>query len=217
MSGADYRSIVAHYEARLAEYGDDPRGVDWPNQEDANTRFDVMLGVIQPDAIGPVSLLDFGCGAAHMLDYLQRREWRPYRYIGLDLSPSFIDLCRSKYPQDEFICADVLETPDLLPQYDYAVMNGVFTERVGVSEAAMFDYLKRLVAIVFSRARRGVAFNVMSSHVDWKRDDLFHVPLDQLAEFLVAEVTRHRVIRHDYGLYEYTVYIYADPNAEGEG
>ena len=30
----------------------------------------------------------------------------------------------------------------------------------------------------------GIAFNVMTKHVDWERDDLFHLPFDQLAEWL---------------------------------
>jgi hypothetical protein len=49
---------------------------------------------------------------------------------------------------------------------------------------------------------------VMSKHVDWERDDLFHLPFDALGSFLREEVSRHFVIRHDYGLYEYTTYIY---------
>ena len=52
----------------------------------------------------------------------------------------------------------------------------------------------------------------MSSHVDWTRDDLFHWPLDDLMSFLVKDVSRHVVIRSDYGLYEYSVYIYKNSN-----
>ena len=37
MSEPDYRSIVAHYEACLAEHGDTHLGVDWPNAEDVAT------------------------------------------------------------------------------------------------------------------------------------------------------------------------------------
>ena len=48
----------------------------------------------------------------------------------------------------------------------------------------------------------------MSKHVDWERDDLFHLPFDDLARWLVASVSRNIVIRADYGLYEYTVYVY---------
>jgi len=44
--------------------------------------------------------------------------------------------------------------------------------------------------------------------VDWEREDLFHLSLDSLAGFLVKELGRDFVIRNDYGLYEYTTYVY---------
>ena len=43
------------------------------------------------------------------------------------------------------------------------------------------------------------------------REDLFHLPMDILASFLAHEISRHFVIRHDYGLYEYTAYVYREP------
>ena len=55
---------------------------------------------------------------------------------------------------------------------------------------------------------KGVAFNVMSKHVDWERDDLFHLPFDEMAGFVTRNLTRNFVIRNDYGLFEYTVYLY---------
>jgi hypothetical protein len=72
----------------------------------------------------------------------------------------------------------------------------------------MFVYFRRLAARVFQHAQIGMAFNVMSKHVDWERDDLFHLPFDLLAGFLQKELTRNYVFRNDYGLYEYTTYVY---------
>ncbi len=49
---------------------------------------------------------------------------------------------------------------------------------------------------------------MMSKDVDWEREDLFHLPLNVLSNFLTKEVTRDFIIRYDYGLYEYTTYLY---------
>ena len=68
-----------------------------------------------------------------------------------------------------------------------------------------------MIAALHSRARIGLAFNVMTWHVDWQRDDLFHLPCDTLLAFLKAEVSRHVVLRADYGLWEYTTYVYREP------
>ena len=95
-----------------------------------------------------------------------------------------------------------------LPQFDYVVINGVFTARHGVDFPDMLGLFKRVVVKTFALARVGIAVNTMSKHVDWERDDLFHMPFDVMAEFLTREVSRSFVFRSDYGLYEYTTYVY---------
>ncbi|MEQ9143011.1 MAG: hypothetical protein RLO08_01505 [Parvibaculaceae bacterium] len=59
-------------------------------------------------------------------------------------------------------------------------------------------------------ARKGVAFNVMSTLVDWEREDLFHWPFDRMVACL-SPLTRHLTMRADYGLREYTVYLRREP------
>jgi SAM-dependent methyltransferase len=155
-----------------------------------------------------LSLLDFGCGASHLYEHMRARGFEHVEYAGLDLSEKFVALSRRKYPANEYFCLDVLDDEARLPEFDYVLMNGVFTEKKGLSFDEMFAYFKRLLVKVFARARVGVAFNVMTKHVDWERDDLFHLPFDTLAAFLKKELTRHFVFRNDYGLYEYTTYAY---------
>lgn len=207
-----YLELVEHYEACLAAHGDTHRGVDWPDADDATTRYRVMLGLLDGrPRPADASLLDFGCGAGHLVDHLRRHGPGHVRYLGADLSPRFIDLCRTKYPDLDFRCVDVLREPDALPTADFIVANGVFTEKRSLSWDAMWEHTRRMIAALHSRARIGLAFNVMSWHVDWQRDDLFHLPCDTLLAFLKAEVSRHVVLRADYGLWEYTTYVYREP------
>jgi SAM-dependent methyltransferase len=208
---AGYHTIIDHYEQCLAQHGDTHLGVDWPNAADADTRYRVMLELIRAPHDEPVTLLDFGCGAAHLYEYLRRNSQTDIRYIGVDASASFIDLSRRKFPSASFHCIDVLADETPLPEADYIVMNGVLTEKRGLTFDEMREYMSLLLKRVFSSARVGLAFNVMSYHVDWQRDDLFHVPYDLLAEFLKANLSRHFAFRADYGLYEYTTYVYREP------
>jgi SAM-dependent methyltransferase len=205
-----YRSIAAHYVACLERHGDNHFGVDWPNEEDADTRHRVMLDVIRPGTdAAPQRLLDFGCGAAHLMEHIRATGRTDINYAGLDIAEPFVELSQAKFPEAPFWCLDVL-TDDVsaLPRFDYAVMNGVFTEKLELSYDEMFDFMSRTIARVFPLVESGIAFNVMSKHVDWERPDLFHVPFDEIASFLVANITRNFVLRADYGLYEYTVYAY---------
>jgi len=210
MTRTGYHSIIDHYEACLARHGDSHLGVDWPNREDADTRYRVMLEVIKSPPEEPVTLLDFGCGAAHLCEYLQRHGRTTITYIGLDASPKFVELSRRKFPHFAFHAADVLADDAALPEADYIVMNGVLTEKRGLSFDDMQDYMERLLTRVWPAARVGLAFNVMSKHVDWERDDLFHLPYDSLAALLGRRLSRHFQFRADYGLYEYTTYVYRE-------
>jgi SAM-dependent methyltransferase len=204
-----YLSIVSHYETCLERYGDSHLGVDWPRAADVQKRHRVMLELIRPDTKGhTISLLDFGCGAAHLNDYIREQRLDHIQYAGLDLSEKFVRLSQSKFSANQFFCLDLLDEDASLPIFDYIVMNGVFTEKRELSFAEMLSYFKQLLRRVFEHATIGIAFNVMSKHVDWERDDLFHLPFDTLAEFLTKEVTRNFVFRNDYGLYEYTTYVY---------
>ena len=95
-----------------------------------------------------------------------------------------------------------------MPTFDYVVLNGVFTYKGDLSFDEMLAYSQAVISKVFDRARIGIAFNVTPKQVDWERDDLFHLPFDVVAWFLTKNISRNFVIRHDYGLYEYTVYVY---------
>lgn len=209
MDEKNYLNIVAHYESCLGLHGDTHLGVDWPKEQDAETRYQVMLDLIKPrSASEKVTLLDFGCGAAHLQEYILKRDIANIEYAGLDLSEKFVNLAQSKFPSNKFFRLDVLEDKSSLPAFDYIVMNGVFTEKRELTFAEMFDYFRRLLVNIFANAEIGIAFNVMSKHVDWEREDLFHLPFDLLATFLKKDLTRNFIIRNDYGLYEYTTYVY---------
>lgn len=207
MTEKKYLSIVSHYENCLAQFGDSHLGVDWPRAEDARKRYRVMLDVIRTET-RPVSLLDFGCGAAHLNEYIREQRLDHIEYAGLDLSDKFVRLSQSKFPDNRFFRQDLLDENSSLPLFDYVVLNGVFTEKRELAFEEMLSYFKQLARRVFAQARIGIAFNVMSKQVEWERDDLFHLPFDTLAEFLTKELTRNFVFRNNYGLYEYTTYVY---------
>ncbi|MGY2132724.1 class I SAM-dependent methyltransferase [Hymenobacter sp. HD11105] len=207
----NYLEIVRHYEACLRRHGDTHLGVDWPNEKDSHLRYQVMLDVIRENSDVPISLLDFGCGTSHLYEYMLRGSYQQVEYIGLDISPEYVKVAQAKYPHITFYCLDILADEAALPEVDYILMNGVFTEKLGLSFEEMWAFLQQVLIKTFSFTKRGIAFNVMSKQVDWERDDLFHLPVDTLAAFLKEKISRHWVLRHEYGLYEYTVYVYKTP------
>lgn len=204
-----YLEIIEHYESCLDRHGDTHLGVDWPNEEDALLRHKIMTELIREKGIsGKNTLLDFGCGTGHMYEYIEKIGDVNIEYTGLDFSKKFTDICKMKFPEVRFMCGDVLDENFELNSFDYVVMNGVFTEKRNMTHPEMFNYFKKVIDVVFTKTNVGLAFNVMSKNVDWERDDLFHLSIDDLTSWLTKNISRNFIIRSDYGLYEYTVYIY---------
>ena len=205
----DHLDIVRSCEEDFSRFGDTFQGAGWTKtEEQADRRYSVMLDVVAaPDR--PYSLLDFGCGSARLLDYAIRAgRANNVIYSGLDLAPRVIDPCRTKYPDRTFYNLDVLVGSDELPTFDAIVMNGVFHYKGQMPQDEMFDYFCALLRAVRPHARSALAFNVMSPHVEWTRDDLFHLPIEQATDFIASTLSRRFTVRQDYGLYEYTVGVY---------
>jgi SAM-dependent methyltransferase len=210
-AGKPHLAIRRYYEGKLDQHGDTHLGVDWPVAEDVPERYRVMTEVIRESAPEhPIELLDIGCGTSGLLDYLRERKLAPaIRYSGLDVSNKFLDYSRRKFPEITYYELDILDvTVENLPRFDYAVMNGVFTVKHSLTFDQMFEFFRAALLRAFAISRKGIAFNTMSKHVDWERDDLFHMPFDTLAALLTRELSRDFVFRNDYGLYEYTTYVY---------
>ena len=201
----NYKKISDYYQRCFSQHGDTPEGFAWQNLDTMILRYKVMSELIREDK--PATLLDLGCGSGRFLEYLNQKTSH-IKYTGADINKEAIDFCKSKYPSEDFFQIDVLCNGNALPGYDYIVMNGIFTVKDSLSFDQMFKFLQKMISITYSKVNIGLAFNVMSKHVDWERDDLFHLPYDDLAAFLCKNLSRDFVIRNDYGLYEYTTYLY---------
>ncbi|MFX4212412.1 class I SAM-dependent methyltransferase [Aliarcobacter butzleri] len=209
-----YQVIVEHYEECFEKFGDTPRGVDWTKEEQVEFRYQTMLELVNFreksfQVTKQVSLLDYGCGLSHLYEFIQKNNINNIEYTGLEISNKFFNESRQKFPTNNYILGDILKDKNLLQNnYDYIVMNGVFTEKRNLSYNNMFEYFEQMISLIYKYCNKGIAFNVMSKQVDWEIDTLFHVPLDDMANFLTKRVSRNFIIRNDYGLYEYTVYLY---------
>jgi len=199
-----YLKIAEYYDKCFKEHGDNNLGVDWPNYEDTLTRHQVMLELIKEE---DCSLLDFGCGLGHFYQYIKPQTNLSITYSGLDINENFYNVCKTKYPNLDFYHIDILQENNL-PNFDYIICNGTFTEKRDLTQEEMMVFFNSAVIKLWDKCNKGIAFNLMSKHVDWERDDLFHVSLDELGWFLKDNLSRNFVIRNDYKLYEYTAYVY---------
>ncbi len=79
-------------------------------------------------------LLDIGCGPGTLVPYLESVE-----YVGLDVSPEYIETARRRFPQAKFICQRVGQSDPVEPQsFDIVVALGVLHHLDDTEALALF-------------------------------------------------------------------------------
>lgn len=198
--------LLTYYDSQLERHGDNAQGAAWPNEADRQRRFEVLTDVLRADMGSPL-VCDLGCGTGELLRFLREQGRGDIGYIGVDRSELALSHARNKFPDARWIGLDVLSASEAeldVLECDHLVANGLFTVRHDLSHEAMWEFLGAVLARLWPRVRRSLAFNVMSPVVDWERDDLFHASHDRMARLLHGLAGRHVQMRADYGLYEYT-------------
>src|SRR4029078_11082066 len=98
-------------------------------------------------------------------------------------------------------------------RFDYCIVCGVFTGKFEVTHAEMEAMAQEILRAVWASVTIGLGFNVMSKHVDWERDDLFHWPLDNIMAFCKEKLSRHVSMRLDYGMWDVSTLVLKTPLA----
>lgn len=202
----DLRELVDHYDRLAREHGYSPEAVHWSSWETAERRFEVLLEGFPK--IESTRILDFGCGAGHLLRYLKTRGFTG-EYVGYDISPEMIRLARESNPGGQFELRNLLEEPPG-EEFDLALVSGVFNNALADNKQFMEAALK----VLYRSVKIGVAFNALSRYVHFRSDGLHYYCPMRVFEYCKSQLTPRVSIRHDYQLkpgiipFEFTVYLY---------
>jgi SAM-dependent methyltransferase len=191
--------VEALYTANLAEHGTSSASVGWPDADAQRLRFDKLAYVIDTDA--PITVNDWGCGYGAMFRYLDERCTLA-GYTGYDISTEMLAAAR-RFAADARArwvrAAEVTETAD------YSFVSGTFNVRMEASDAAWQRYVEDTLRRLAQRSRRGFAFNLLTTYVDWRKDDLFYADPAHFFAFCREHISRYVTLLHDYPLYEWTI------------
>lgn len=198
------RRTLAHYQDKFAEHGATPLGVDWNGLESQSLQFAQLLKLL-PEK-GEFSINDFGCGYGALAESLQAR-WPTIRYRGNDLNPDMIAAARQHHADRKTISFDIAERP--LHPADYGVASGIFTLRLGRSDAQCFSDMQDSLDILQATSRIGFAFNTLTSYseADRMRDYLYYPDPCMLFDLCKRRYAHDVALLHDYGLYACTLLV----------
>jgi cyclopropane fatty-acyl-phospholipid synthase-like methyltransferase len=197
--------VEALYTTNLAEHGTSSASVGWPDPDAQRLRFDKLAYVIDTDA--PITVNDWGCGYGAMFRYLDER-FTLGGYTGYDISAEMLDAARGYVPDPR---ARWVKGAEVTETADYSFVSGTFNVRMDASEAAWQRYVENTLRALAARSRRGFAFNLLTTYVDWRKDDLFYADPRHFFAFCREHISRYVTLLHDYPLYEWTIAVRFEP------
>ena len=198
MNDSERASLVGLYSERVAELGYDVRSLGWKSREDQTLRFQVLADIAD---LSNSAVCDVGCGFGDLLPYLSER-FRAVQYHGVDICQDLLEIARRRRPDVRFSLADIL-SPDYSELADWHLLSGALSYKLTDNLA----FTERMLGRMLELSSKGVAANFLSTHVNYQHPrNYHHDPCDvfRIAKRLTSKVT----LRHDYPLWEFTVYLY---------
>jgi len=197
-------NVNAYYTRKVQEHGPTPQGVDWNSAHSQETRFDQLLKVVDWNTV-PV-LGDFGCGYGALFDFLKARNLA-CAYRGYDISDAMRAAACDRHQAD--VNATFSSAEEDLAGSDYIVASGIFNVRCETPEADWKAYVLDTMNRLAKLARRGFAFNCLTSYsdVDRMRPDLYYADPCELFDYCKRHFARNVALLHNYGLYEFTMLV----------
>ena len=110
------------------------------------------------------SILDVGCGVAHLHTYLKNQGWNG-KYLGFDPNKKAIDLIDEDINAIHGTIEDLDDT-----KYDWVIANGTFN--LGLTEKLTFSIIHDMI----SRANKGVVFNMLQ--YPYRNIPLHSIPME---------------------------------------
>ena len=194
------------YTTNLATHGLSSKSVGWRDEASQVLRFERLAQVIRRDGHPEgFTVADWGCGYGAMYAYLQATCGDALReYVGYDISREMIASATTAHAgaQARFVLGGQV-TDDA----DYTFVSGTFNVRFQATPEEWGQYIRRTLESLWARSRHGLAFNLLTSHLDWEQGDLFYANPGEYFDFCKRHLSRYVTLLHDYPLYEWTMLV----------
>ncbi len=185
------KEVIYHYKHLLDIYGNSANSVQWRDETSQMLRFKLLTDI----SLDLGSVLDVGAGLAHLYTYLRSQGFEG-RYLGLELVNEFVKESKKKMSHDPSAyieCFDVAIN-EFPTGFEYGFISGMFNNQRINAEEFLFETLSKLWKV----CTKGMAFNILSTNVDYLDSELFYVDPVLVFNFLKHDLKGHVTMRHDY-------------------
>jgi trans-aconitate methyltransferase len=188
------------YKEAFKSNGDSPSSVLWPKGRQ-ELRFHALTKNIAYEKRA-FSVLDFGCGLAHLKPFLDK-HYKDIEYTGVDVVEEFIDHNSKKHKDSSFYLAHEFENLD--KKFDYVFASGVFNILYDKDELIHSKQVFEIIVKLFERANCYLAVDFMTDRVDFKDGRSFHANPEEMLRLFLKNISRRVIIDHSYLPYEFSI------------
>jgi hypothetical protein len=205
----DDRAIVdaqrESYRTNFLSHGDVPQGTYQNDLLTQHIRYASLLRHIQPHFEQGDTIEDLGAGVCDLYDYLRTQGLdRTVTYSATEIVQEMVDCARAKYPALEILNRNFLDLTDE-KRYDFVVLSGALNLLGGVGEVEWKRMCFTLIEKMFSSARKGIAFNFLTSYRTFSDQRLCYFDPKAMFEFSTLHLSRFVHLDAGYPLYECTI------------
>lgn len=196
------KKIIKHYQELLMLHGDSAEAAQYASVESQERRFEMLINI---GNLSGAKILDFGCGTGHLATYLKKKGI-DVKYTGVDVVDDLLSVGRMKHPEHRFGKLGDIS----FEKFDYVLVSGVFNNKHGGNR----KFYQNSIRTLFDLCDRGLSFNMMSTYVDFRNDELFYESPERVFRFVKNEITPFVTLRHDYEVksgvipFEFIIYAY---------
>ncbi len=201
-----FSKISNYYDKRILKYKGSTKSVGQKNIKTLEKRLSILLDV---GDLKKSKILDFGCGTGYLYEYLKKKINFKGEYVGYDISNEMVNFAKKKYKKARFEKKDIFKDK-ITEKFDYVIINGTFNYKFDNN----FKWIEKTLITLLKKTNKGIAFNNLSSYVDYKDKILYYEIPEKIFNFCKTKLSPLVTIRHDYQIknnkvpYEFTTYIY---------
>ena len=185
------------YKESFEKYGDDTRSCHW--EEPMIMRYQELIKIAD---LTNSKVLDIGCGLGGMYEYFVNDcKIIGLDYTGVDIVDGMIETASRKYPKTKFLTQDILKER-INETYDYVFFCGVFNKKVST------QFMKEMLKEAFSYCNKGMAFNFISTYVNFVDEEMCYHKPEEIFQFCVQNLSKKVDMHHHYAKCDVSMFVY---------
>jgi len=155
------------YRKRLNYYNED-KGAEifWSSRDAQEKRFEALLDI---GDLTDKEILDVGAGYCDLLDYLEKRNIKIKKYVGIDIVPEIVKKARELHPNTNIEVRDIQKDPIEENSFDYVFGSGIFALQSNDWNNYVVDMLRKMLLA----SKIGVGVNFLKqqemSRLSWQQ------------------------------------------------